>query len=298
MRIFSAVATMLVATVFASSAWPQNIEIVRLDPPSGETVRPGRQIMVEFNYSLSGPAGGLIFLVPLSAGEPVEHYSARSLIVKTGKGTEKAWFTVKQGPASIDELLFRMIDGQTGKNLFEKKIPGAFQFGGKKSFTAVLAEAVQEALEDAAEQYEEEPTSASSGEERKRAFTPCTGSCKDVKKRSILPDGTVTLECADGSSRTYMPDGMSDHKNPSGEACVLLYPTATQVAAAKPPDEWMASVARWITNANDVLLDGILAVAGAEAAKNYQEYEKTEATSAYDRADLRLRYLAKLTESK
>lgn len=106
----------------------QRITGVRVQPTSPATLSPGDSVRVRFGYDIPARWGQVrIFVRPMTEGTLSSSYAASGSPLYSATGTGQAWFTIRSGTVSIDQIRIQVVD-QSRNLLGERFVPVEMSF--------------------------------------------------------------------------------------------------------------------------------------------------------------------------
>ncbi len=107
-----------------------SITNVQLSPPSPATLPFDQRVEISFNYGTNQAGGVRIFARPFTNGSPTPNYAAHgSPIHPVGNGSvSTAYFTIKSGEVTVDQIRFRMLNANQSQVLLEFFMPVQYHY--------------------------------------------------------------------------------------------------------------------------------------------------------------------------
>ncbi len=108
-----------------------SITDVQLSPPSPATLPFDQRVEISFNYNTDQAGGVRIFVRPFTYWSLTPNYAASgSPLYPVGNGNETAaYFTIKSGEVTVDQIRFRMTNANQSQVLLEFFRAVQYQFG-------------------------------------------------------------------------------------------------------------------------------------------------------------------------
>lgn len=239
-----------------------------ISPEGPAVLKTGAQVTVTFGYRITSPRGARIFVRPMQGGQLAPNYGASgSRVFERGDGRARAQFTIRSGETDVDALRFQIVDAATDQVVSEHFERVQFRFNA-------------------------DPLAASA--------TASSCAINTIIGRRVLPEGDVEVSFAGGSKIVYHPDGGFTSIDPDGSSTTALAITMAPIPppsdSAAPDTAWVSALNDWLDSISTSMLHEIEALAEDPSSfENYRDYEDENAETAYEKLDMRHRFLGLLS---
>ncbi len=289
--------SILVIAVFGLSQKPgyaQSISVTSITPNSPARLKLNQKGNITFEYTSRVMKGIRIFIRPITKGVLSPNYAASgSPIYKYGKGRGTASFTITKGNVAVDQLRFQVFTADQKRMLFEFLVPVKWMFGKQMAVNNY--------------QLQLQPGKKYQVAGSETASDTTHTSDATGFKRIIKPDGTVEIHYSNGRIKTISPGGSISIYDPKTGKSMTM--SMLQVQPASPPEffsdvsssvdnNWLSGLNGWIEYVGESLLQKIKYSVNDDASfESYQRFEDANAANLYNRVDMRLEFLDRLSES-
>jgi hypothetical protein len=119
----------IILMALTANALCDYISNIKISPASPACLTFNQKVNITFDYSVSEPAGAVIFIRPFTAGSLTPNYAAHpSPTYPAGKGTGTGYFTITTGVILVDHLRFQILSSDQSKTILEFFIPVEYHF--------------------------------------------------------------------------------------------------------------------------------------------------------------------------